>query len=102
MIKFEPKHPRVTNDMLGLLPYFLFESDPRPAREQLDDRYAHGGGWSPFRGFTMTSTALEYPGDPPMLLLAEAWLRDETLRFYEGEWLAVVQPDGSYEVSRVD
>ena len=38
-------------DDLGLLPSMLSEHDPRPAREQFDARYGHGGGWRPFTGF---------------------------------------------------
>jgi hypothetical protein len=29
-------------------------------------------------------------------------LRDEEIRFYDYSWLAIVQPDGSFEVARVD
>lgn len=95
---------------LGFLPSFLSENDPRPAREQINENYAHGGGWHPFNGFTRTDdNCLVYPGDGTVYApdefyypLAEAQLRDEKLYFYEGEWLSIVQPDGSFEVSRMD
>lgn len=102
MIEFELKHPRATIEHLGLVPEFFSADDPRPAKEQLRENYAHGGGWNPMQGFKMTETSLRYPGDPPFLLLAEAKLNSETLRLYTSAWLAVVQPDGSYEVARVD
>lgn len=104
MIRFELKHPNATHEMLGILPAFFFEGDPRPAREQINERYAAGGGWNPFRGHTMSDGGrfLRYPGDPPSRLIAEAKLHNEVLRFYEGEWLTIVQPDGSYETARVD
>ena len=102
MIIFEMKHPRATIDMLGYIPSFLSDNDPRPAREQLHTSYSHGGGWTPFVGFRVTSRGLEYPGDPPMRLLAEAKLRDETIRFYESSWVSITQPDGSVEISRMD
>jgi len=35
-------------DLLGFLPEILRPEDPRPASEQLADRYSHGGGYSPF------------------------------------------------------
>jgi hypothetical protein len=38
------KHPRARYDMLGFIPQFLDDADPRPAREQLHSAYAHGGG----------------------------------------------------------
>lgn len=96
------KHPDAEAEMLGLLPAFFDEADPRPAKQQLDENYAHGGGWSPFQGFQLTERGLQYPDDPPMLLIAEAKLRDETIRLYEGSWLVILQPDGSWETSRVD
>ena len=97
------KHPQATMEHLGYLPGFLSENDARPAREQIDQNYRHGGGWEPFHGFTMLPNGdLAYPGDPPCELLAETRLRDEVIRFYHHSWLAVIQPDGSYEISRVD
>jgi hypothetical protein len=102
MIVFELKHPKMTDEHLGFLPSFLSKADPRPAREQIDEHYQHGGGWSPFEGFTMYPNRLEYPGDRPMQLLAEARLRDERIRLYECDWVAIVQPDGSYEIARLD
>ena len=95
-------HPKMTHEALGFLPGMLSETDPRPAREQLDANYAHGGGWRPLPKFTITDKGLVYPGDPPLPLLAEALLRDELIRVYVHSWVAVIQPDGSYEVSRMD
>lgn len=102
MIQFTLKHPRATHDMLGLLPEFWDERDPRPAKEQADEAYRHGGGWRPFHGLTMEPAGLSYPGDPPMKLVAEANLRTETIRVYECSWVAIVQPDGSHEICRMD
>jgi hypothetical protein len=100
---WEPKHPRARPEWLGFLPSFFSESNPEPAAKQVDRNYSHGGGWQPFNGFKMNEAGeLVYPGDPPMRLLYEARLRDEVLRFYDGQWLAIMQPDGSFEVSRVD
>lgn len=97
------KHSRADMEMLGLVPAFLSERDPRPAREQIDQNYRHGGGWRPSPKFKMLPNGnLKYPGDPPTILLAEAQLHDETIRFYDCAWLAIVQPDGTFEVSRVD
>lgn len=96
-------HPDAHPDMLGFLPGMLNENDPRPAREQFNSNYRQGGGWRPFKGFTMLPDGnLAYPGDPPMPLLAETKLRDETIRFYECSWVAIMQPDGSCEIARMD
>lgn len=95
------KHPRATFEHLGYIPSFLSLSDPRPAKEQIHSAYI--SGWHSFPGFEMAPNGdMLYPGDPPTKLLAEAKFRDETLRFYEHAWLAIVQPDGSFEVSRLD
>lgn len=102
-MKWIMKHPRATIETLGYIPYFLNENNPKPAREQLDDNYRHGGGWTPFPGFVMLPNGnMKYPGDPETILLAETKLRDETIRFYQHSWVSIVQPDGSYEVCRMD
>lgn len=95
-------HPEATPEMLGFIPSFLDENDPAPAREQIDRAYRHGGGWSPFVGFAMTRDGLCYPGDPPMAPLAETRLREEIVRFYDCSWVAIIQPDGRFEVCRLD
>jgi hypothetical protein len=97
------KHPYATPAMLGYLPGFLDDDNPCSAREQLDRAYQHGGGWHPLKGHQMLSGGdLKYPGDPPTPLLAETRLRDEVIRFYRHALVAVVQPDGTYEISRMD
>lgn len=99
-------HPKVTPEHLGFLPSFLSEDDPRPAREQIDTGYAHGGGWRPFGQDRWTldpgTTVLRYPGDPPMRPLATTSLRKERLYFYDHAVLMILQPDGAFEVGRVD
>jgi len=94
-------HPQCTPEMLGFIPSFLDPDDPRPAKVQFHSNYI--SGWIPFKGFKMTARGnLLYPGDPPCLLLAETKLRDEVIRFYEHSWVAVIQPDGSFEACRMD
>ena len=96
--------PRATEDHVGLIPMFLFDQDPRPAKEQFNERYSHGGGWRPNTGWTMRKEdrSLKYPGDPRLHPLAEMKLRDETILVYEYGIVAIVQPDGSFEASRMD
>ncbi len=98
-------HPKATIEHLGILPFFLFEADSRPAREQIDERYQHGGGWRPSSAKlkpTDDKMHLTYPGDEPFFAIAETKLRDEHIIFYDCSWLAIYQPDGTFEVSRVD
>jgi hypothetical protein len=104
MIHFTFLDPRCSYDHLGYLPGFLDELDPRPARQQIDQNYQHGGGWQPLDGWVMNprTRRIKFPGDPPLAPLAAARLHDEMLYFYDHAWLLVLQPDGSYEVARVD
>jgi len=99
-------HPEFHPDHVGLIPSFLSEDDPRPAREQLDTGYVHGGGWNPFKGHELVkagdSYCLTYPGDPPTPLLASTKLRDERILVFLHAWVAIVQADGSFEVARMD
>jgi hypothetical protein len=106
-----PEHG-LTHDALGFVPQFLHTDDDRPAAEQIDDNYAHGGGWRPnpdramFWRISKHDAALVYDdGDGPaevQPLVATAQLRDEEIHIYDGAWMAIIQPDGSFQVSRVD
>jgi hypothetical protein len=97
-----PMHPRAHPDMLGYLPTFLLENDPRPAKEQFQERYVFGG-WSSFAGFELIANdKLKYPGDPPILPIYRTYLRDEEITMYEHAWVMIRQKDGTWEVSRMD
>jgi hypothetical protein len=95
-------HPNATPDMLGYIPMFLDDRDPRPAREQIMANYV--GGWHPFEGFTLNESNgyLEYPEDPPTLPIATVQLRDEVITVYEHSWVLIMQPDKTWEVARLD
>lgn len=94
--------PRLPADGLGFIPEFMTDANPAPAREQINQTYI--SGWDSFPGFTMDpkTHTLTYPGDPPMKPLARAWLHDELILFYDCAWVAIVQPDGTFEVARLD
>lgn len=93
---------------VGLIPTFLDTFDPRPAREQLDRNYRHGGGWFALDSFDIRDAfipgraKLIYPGDSPMREISRAQLRDETIIVFQYAFVAIVQADGSFEVSRMD
>ena len=48
------------------------------------------------------AVACTTPGDPPFRALAYAQLRGERIIMFQSAFVAIVQPDGSYEVSRMD
>lgn len=106
MLNFELLHPKMDIEYLGLLPEFFSETDPRSAAEQLNANYAHGGGFRPSPegkwALDRETLVLTYPGDPPFQPLAKAYLHDELLVFYQSAFLAIIQPDGSFKVTRVD
>jgi len=94
--------PRFAIEQLGYLPGFLNEDDPRPAAEQYDANYV--GGWRPLDGwaFDPREMLLKYPGDPPLEPFAATRLRDEMILFFPYAQVMVWQPDGSFEVARMD
>lgn len=96
-------HPKMTMEHLGYIPGFLQESDERPAREQINERYKFGG-WQPYSGFTKLTAknALTHPGDPALIPIAMTRLRDERIFVYQSAWVAIVQPDRTFEVARLD
>jgi hypothetical protein len=97
-----PLHPQAQFEMLGYIPTFLSVDDSRPAAAQIQSNYPFGD-WSPFPGFTLLATGnLKYPGDPPTQALWETKLREELITFYQHAWLRITQPDGTWEVCRLD
>lgn len=99
--------PGVTNWDLGMIPEWLnFLPEGTPIQEWFNQCYAHGGGWQPFKGFTLRSSdkALVFPGDPPQLPFAKIELseRPEVVYIYPSSWVAIIHPDDSFEVCRMD
>jgi len=104
-----PMHPGVTFEMLGFIPSFLSIEDERPASQQIAASYI--SGWPVFHnssykdGFKLMedgSMSIKYPGDPATLCLYMTKLRDEYIYFYQHAWLRISQPDGSWEIARLD
>lgn len=99
-------HPRATMEHLGYLPQFVSEDDPRPVREQFNQNYAHGGGWNPRPNnpgrLNIATGAYHYPDDPVQMPMAFAMCRSEKIYMYPHAVIAIVQPDGSYEIARMD
>lgn len=99
--------PGVDPDDLGFLPLIIQGDDPRPFKEQLADRYSHGGGYSPFGEGLWHLDAdqtLHYPDDPPFKPLAWTALpsTDEVVIYYQHAMVACLQKDGSFVVVRMD
>lgn len=95
-----------TNPSVAAFLVDIFDAkDPRPAREQAQERYAHGGGWNPIAELELTASGkLKYPGDPPFGELSRAYLplTQEVLILFDYGFVAIIQKDDSYEVARMD
>ena len=102
-------------ETIGVLPMILMSNDPRPVKDQLDDRYSHGGGYSvspgnwkyiPAEGeneatLQYTSTSGE-ESDEALREMARTQIHDETCILFDYQFMAIVQPDASFVVVRVD
>lgn len=96
----------MTMDHLGLIPMMMSADDPRTLKEQIEENYAHGGGWRS-RGmeqftFDPITALAKFPGDPPMRPMAQFVCRSEALYFYDYAIVAVVDVRGVAEFSRMD
>ena len=104
----EGKSRGMTLEWLGFIPTFIDPFNDEPAAKQLDDNYQHGGGWRPMEGWKLNEArVLSYdPADPPLKPLYHAKHvsknGEENIYFYDSAWVCIVQPDGSFEVSRLD
>jgi hypothetical protein len=87
----------------GLIPDFFDDADPRPAVEQVNERYIFGG-WDPVPGFEIEGDKLCYPGDPPMDPLAYTVLPKtrEIVVIFQFGFVLIRQSDQSWEVARLD
>lgn len=96
---------QINPEQLGpFLPRFLRDDDKRPAAEQFNERYEFGG-WSPFgegKWKLLEDNSLQYPEDPLLEPLAQCRLGKELIVLYPGDFVAIIQPDRSFEVARLD
>ncbi len=110
-MSWQMKTPVASLDVMGAIPDYISADDPRSAREQFDAHYAFAGGWQPFKGFDLVDGVLhsnrpdspeDGPPDEPLEPLSQFRLRDELVRFYRHDWISIEQPDGGFEVARID
>lgn len=96
---------------IGMLPYWWNATgeNPRPVTEQLNDAYAHGGGWRPLPGFVLEKGDYAHykprgvpSGDPPYKPLAVGEANGERVLVYDHSWVGVVKKDGTFEMNRMD
>lgn len=103
MIRFKFLHPKATEDHVGIIPMMLDGRNPAPAQQQLDEGYQHGGGYHPLPKWELLpDNSIKYPGDEPLPPLASIQLRHELILIYPSAWVAIIQPDRSFVVARMD
>lgn len=94
------------DDLVGPLPFWLSEDNKEKAAQQFDVNYRHGGGWRPFGAdqweLNRDTFELSYPGDPTFKPLVMMQLRDEKILVYKSSIICIIQPDGKFEVARMD
>lgn len=98
-------------ELLGYIPGFMSNLDPRPAKEQINERYAHGGGWNKFDGFKLDAKtgSLVYPvpeeegGDEKYEPIAISMCHDEVIMVYPHAWVCILtKATKAWEVARLD
>lgn len=91
-------------EVVGFIPAFVSEENPDSVTKQINDRYSYGGGWNPLEGFVMDKSdkSIQYPEDPKLMPLAVGVIKGCEVIVYDHGWVAVVNEDGNYEVSRID
>lgn len=105
---------------LGLIPEILFPGHKAPVKDQLNERYAHGGGYCPFpneKDFRLNpnrlrpgQATLSYvdPDEPGYVETFREWGRcwfphtRELAILFDSAVLAIVQADESFNITRVD
>ena len=103
---------------MGLIPDILLQNDRKPVAEQLNLRYAHGGGYFPFSNkaeFSLNPNRLR-PGQATLTYAcADGVLEDfrewgrcwfphsrELAILFDGAIMAIVAEDDSWQLTRVD
>lgn len=88
----------------GVIITMLNPDDPRPAKVQLDEGYKDCGGWRPQDGFKFDDRTgwMTYPGDPPFKPRSGIRLREELIVLYPYDYVGIIQPDGKFEICRMD
>ena len=83
----------------------LLDNLDEPFVAQIERNYQHGGGWRPLPGWTFDGQArtIKYPRDEALKPLVEIVTEaGDVALVYAYAWVCVVQPDGAFDVARLD
>jgi hypothetical protein len=103
----EHHFPYALEHIVGALPYCWDANDPRPAKEQHDEKQMGNGPWHDFKGkFKLDPETyfLKYPGDTVLkpLAIGELPLTKEKIIVYAHAWVVILQENGDWTVDRRD
>lgn len=101
---------RFGREVLGLLPALISNEYFGNVAEQLERNYAHGGGYRDLTKlepdkwvFNKRKKTLRHRAERSTFKpIASTQIKDEQVYFYQYALLAIVKPDGSFAVTRVD
>lgn len=93
-------------DAFGFIPMMLSPTNMTPMWKQVDQGYAHGGGWNDFDGFEVSTDdegkyMLTYPGDPAYHERGRIVFGDEMLVIFDYSWVLWVHGD-EHKIARID
>lgn len=91
----------------GAIPGFLDPEDPRDVVDQINERYAHGGGWIDLvtgeGAWELRPLGnLAHPGDPELSPLGFTKIREELVFFYNHGMVVILAKTGDFRVARLD
>ena len=100
-------NPDRFSEIVGRIPEFLSAEDPRGVVDQINERYAHGGGWVDLPigkdGWDMTPNGkLTYPDDADMAPVGFTKIHEELVFFYEHGMVVILVETGDFRVARLD
>lgn len=88
------------------VPFWLANASEGENAAKVFDRCYAFGGWRPLRNekttLDMQTGEYQYPGDPKQKPLFKIEYNNEVIYGYRSEMWAIVQKDGSFELSRMD
>jgi len=102
---FPDVNPRLLEDMLGVLPYWVGEyillGTDMDIIGFMTERYGYGKLYQ-FKGEVLKDGTYRHKGDPDMPYVARMNTPNGNVYFYECAMLALPLPNGEYFVTRMD
>lgn len=94
----------VLHAWIGFIPDFLSPDCEDSAAKQIGRNYKHGGGWRPLEGYSLDLEPgiVTHSSGLQMRPIAAAVMRAEVIAIYPRGYVAIIQPNGVFEIAKVD